>query len=103
MSGLEAEHPIQRIQNSGISRFRKDSEKRAHLLPREGCATRPPRSISALKGAPPANEFSYRFNRRGEQLEMFGMTVKNLVGGREIALCQAHGFEGIGDLEPLRP
>jgi transposase-like protein len=27
------------------------------------------------------NEFSYRFNRRGEQLEMFGMTVKNLVCG----------------------
>jgi transposase-like protein len=27
------------------------------------------------------NEFSYRFNRRGEQLEMFRMTVKNLVEG----------------------
>ncbi len=27
------------------------------------------------------NEFSYRFNRREEQLEMFGMTVKNLVRG----------------------
>ena len=27
------------------------------------------------------NEFSYRFNRRGEQLEMFRMTVKNLVRG----------------------
>ena len=25
------------------------------------------------------NEFSYRFNRREEQLQMFGMTVKNLV------------------------
>jgi transposase-like protein len=27
------------------------------------------------------NEFSYRFNRREEQLQMFGMTVKNLVNG----------------------
>jgi transposase-like protein len=27
------------------------------------------------------NEFSYRFNRRGAQLEMFGMTMKNLVRG----------------------
>ena len=27
------------------------------------------------------NEFSYRFNRREEQLQMFGMTVKNLVRG----------------------
>jgi transposase-like protein len=27
------------------------------------------------------NEFSYRFNRREAQLEMFGMTVKNLVRG----------------------
>jgi transposase-like protein len=27
------------------------------------------------------NEFSYRFNRRESQLEMFGMTVKNLVCG----------------------
>jgi transposase-like protein len=27
------------------------------------------------------NEFSYRFNRRESQLEMFGMTVKNLVRG----------------------
>jgi hypothetical protein len=27
------------------------------------------------------NEFSYRFNRREEQLQMFGMTVKNLTRG----------------------
>jgi len=27
------------------------------------------------------NEFSYRFNRREEQLQMFGITVKNLVNG----------------------
>src|SRR5262249_26512239 len=27
------------------------------------------------------NEFSYRFNRREAQLQMFGMTVKNLVRG----------------------
>jgi transposase-like protein len=30
------------------------------------------------------NEFSYRFNRRGQQLEMFGMTVKNLVRGEKL-------------------
>ncbi len=30
------------------------------------------------------NEFSYRFNRRGEQPEMFGMTVKNLVHGEAL-------------------
>jgi len=27
------------------------------------------------------NEFSYRFNRRGEQLQMFDGTLKNLVRG----------------------
>jgi transposase-like protein len=30
------------------------------------------------------NEFSYRFNRREEQLQMFGMTVKNLVTGKAL-------------------
>ena len=30
------------------------------------------------------NEFSYRFNRREEQLQMFGMTVKNLVRGKAL-------------------
>jgi transposase-like protein len=30
------------------------------------------------------NEFSYRFNRRGEQLQMFGATVKNLVRGKAL-------------------
>jgi transposase-like protein len=30
------------------------------------------------------NEFSYRFNRREEQLQMFGMTVKNLVNGEKL-------------------
>ena len=28
------------------------------------------------------NEFSYRFNRRGEQLQMFDGTLKNLVRGK---------------------
>jgi transposase-like protein len=31
------------------------------------------------------NEFSYRFNRREEQLQMFGMTVKNLVRGEVLS------------------
>jgi transposase-like protein len=31
------------------------------------------------------NEFSYRFNRRESQLEMFGMTVKNLVRGEVLS------------------
>jgi transposase-like protein len=31
------------------------------------------------------NEFSYRFNRRDEQLQMFGMTVKNLVRGEVLS------------------
>ncbi len=31
------------------------------------------------------NEFSYRFNRREEQLQMFGMTVKNLVNGEVLS------------------
>jgi len=31
------------------------------------------------------NEFSYRFNRREEQLQMFGMTVKNLVCGEVLS------------------
>jgi transposase-like protein len=30
------------------------------------------------------NEFSYRFNRRNAQLEMFGVTVKNLVRGKAL-------------------
>lgn len=30
------------------------------------------------------NEFSYRFNRRGEQLAMFGQTVKNLTRGKAL-------------------
>jgi transposase-like protein len=30
------------------------------------------------------NEFSYRFNRREEQLQMFGMTLKNLVNGKAL-------------------
>ncbi len=28
------------------------------------------------------NEFSYRFNRRGEQLQMFDGTLKNLLTGK---------------------
>jgi hypothetical protein len=28
------------------------------------------------------NEFSFRFNRRGEQLQMFDGTVKNLLFGK---------------------
>ena len=31
------------------------------------------------------NEFSYRFNRREQQLQMFGMTVKNLVNGEVLS------------------
>jgi transposase-like protein len=31
------------------------------------------------------NEFSYRFNRRDEQLQMFGMTVKNLLNGKVLS------------------
>jgi len=31
------------------------------------------------------NEFSYRFNRREEQLQVFGMTVKNLVRGEVLS------------------
>jgi transposase-like protein len=31
------------------------------------------------------NEFSYRFNRRQQQPEMFGMTVKNLVRGKVLS------------------
>lgn len=31
------------------------------------------------------NEFSYRFNRRGEQLAMFDVTLKNLARGRALA------------------
>jgi hypothetical protein len=31
------------------------------------------------------NEFSYRFNRREEQLQMLGMTVKNLVRGKVLS------------------
>ncbi len=34
------------------------------------------------------NEFSYRFNRRGQQLEMFGMTVKNLVRGEKLSYAK---------------
>jgi transposase-like protein len=30
------------------------------------------------------NEFSYRFNRRGQQLQMFNGTLKNLVNGRAL-------------------
>jgi len=30
------------------------------------------------------NEFSYRFNRRGEQLQMFDGTLKNLVRGKAL-------------------
>jgi len=32
------------------------------------------------------NEFSYRFNRRGEQLAMFDATLKNLTHGEGVAL-----------------
>jgi transposase-like protein len=31
------------------------------------------------------NEFSYRFNRRGEQLQMFDGTLKNIVNGKVLA------------------
>jgi transposase-like protein len=31
------------------------------------------------------NEFSYRFNRRGEQEEMFGETLRNLLGGAALS------------------
>jgi len=31
------------------------------------------------------NEFSYRFNHREEQLQMFGMAVKNLVQGEVLS------------------
>lgn len=39
--------------------------------------------MHGAKSAPirPTNEFSYRFNRRSEQLEMFRVNVKNLVRG----------------------
>src|SRR5262249_59331080 len=30
------------------------------------------------------NEFSYRFNRRGEQLQMFDVTLKNLARGKAL-------------------
>ena len=31
------------------------------------------------------NEFSYRFNRRGEQLQMFDGTLKNLAHGKTLS------------------
>jgi ISXO2-like transposase domain len=49
------------------------------------------------------NEFSYGFNRRGIQLQMFDGTLKNLVRGEGIALQKAHGFDNIGALEPRLP
>src|SRR5258705_9188128 len=37
------------------------------------------------------NGFSYRFNRREEQLQMFGMTVHNLVRGEVLSLQKTNG------------
>jgi hypothetical protein len=34
------------------------------------------------------DEFSYRFNRRGEQLEMFGVTLKNLLRGEKLTYAK---------------
>ena len=39
------------------------------------------------------NEFSYRFNRRGEQLAMFGQTVKNLTRGKQLQFKQLTASE----------
>jgi transposase-like protein len=39
------------------------------------------------------NEFSYRFNRRGQQLEMFGVTVKNLVRGEKLPYAKLTATE----------
>ena len=40
-------------------------------------------SIKHLQGY--CNEFSYRFNRRGEQLRMFDGTLKNLLHGKALS------------------
>jgi ISXO2-like transposase domain len=36
------------------------------------------------------NEFSYRFNRRGEQLQMFEGTLKNLLHGEALPYKEAN-------------
>jgi hypothetical protein len=42
------------------------------------------RTGSSMELACYCNEFSYRFNRRGEQLAMFDATLKNLVRGEAL-------------------
>jgi len=37
------------------------------------------------------NEFSYRFNRRGEQLQMFDATLKNLTRGNALPYSKLTG------------
>jgi ISXO2-like transposase domain len=49
------------------------------------------------------HEFSYRFNRRGEQSQMFDETLEEHPERKSPALQKAHGFARIGVLGPRRP
>lgn len=78
----------------------KGRSKRAPLLRRAslkpaGCGTRHvPQSLDKALG-PHCNEFSYRFSRRGQQLEMFDATLKNLTRGKALPYSKTH-FASIG-------
>ncbi len=43
------------------------------------------------------NEFSYRFNRRGEQLAMFDVTLKNLTRGNALPYNKLTASEKVSE------